>query len=152
MKKHIITWSIIFTSILVIAIIFVAFTSTPNMLELTVSQDYARSITFTTGDNSVTFDSIEIYKSYGLKDILYGADILALNCETYSDSNIIRPIGRLNRYKFHYQYISAVSGQVRLHGIIVHDTINDKEVYITRYNKFIDNITTYKECFTKDSI
>ena len=154
MKKRIITWSIIFASILVLGILFVAFSSSkPNVApESAILQDYTRSITFATGDNSVTFDSTEIYKPYGLKDILYAADILVLNCETYSDSSIVRPIGRLKRYKFDYHYVYVMSGQARFHGIIVRDTITDKEIYISRYNKFIDNITIFKEFNTNDSL
>jgi hypothetical protein len=147
MKNHIIKWSIVFASILVIAILFVALSPSDSNIasESTISQDYTRSVTFATGDNSFTFDSIEIYKPYGLKDILYAADILALNCETYSDSSIVRPIGRLKNYKFTYHYVYVMSGQTKFHGIIVRDTITDKEVYVTRYDKFIDNITIFKE-------
>jgi hypothetical protein len=126
----------------VIAILFVALSpSEPNITpELTTSQDYTKSITFATGENLVTFDSIEIYKPYGLKDILYAADILALNCDTYSDSSIVRPVGRINRYKFDYHYVYVMAGQTRFHGIIIRDTITDKEIYIGRFDKFTNNL------------
>jgi hypothetical protein len=143
MKKTIIILTTVFGLILMIAIVCVA-VSPNEPSSLATSRDYTQSITFATGDNSVTFDSVEIYKPHGLKDIFSAADILALNCETYADSNIVRPIGKLKTYKFDYHYVYGISGEAKFHGIIIHDTITSTEIYVMRFDKFIDNINIYK--------
>ncbi len=146
MKKKIITWSIIFASILVLGVIFVAVSpNESNVIPETISQpDLSQPITFTTLDNSVTFDSTQVPQ---LLKLFNYADILALNNDTYSDSSIMKNIGIINRYKFVYHYVYVMSGQAKFHGIIVYDTIMNKEIYITRFDKFADNILKYNECY-----
>ncbi|MFA5207489.1 MAG: hypothetical protein WC428_02415 [Candidatus Paceibacterota bacterium] len=117
------------------------------MPETTSQPDLSQPITFTTLDNSVTFDSIQVPQ---LLKLFNYADILALNNDTYSDSSIVKNIGIIDRYKFVYHYVYVMSGQAKFHGIIVYDTIMNKEIYITRFDKFADNILKYNEYYTND--
>jgi hypothetical protein len=146
MKRQVIIIATIFASILLLAIIFVA-VSPANILEPqknNFKEVQNQPIIFTTLGNTVTFTASQIPQ---LSKILEFGDIRAMSAEMYYNSDTVITIGEINKYKFNYHY-TIVDYNTKFHGITVLDTIDSGEVYISKYNRFTDNLTMFRELFT----
>jgi hypothetical protein len=143
MKRQIIIIASIFTSVLLLGVLFVAISSasTPKPYKNVAIEANDKPITFTTLNNSVTFTAFQIPQ---LLKILDRADIQAMLDEMYCDSNKITTVGEIDKYKFNYHY-TFVNQNTKIHRIIVLDTIDSSEVSISRYAKFTDNLTIFRE-------
>jgi hypothetical protein len=146
MKKQVITIATIFMSILLLAMLFVAISpaNIPEPQKNDFNEISNQPITFTTLGNTVTFTTSQIPQ---LSKILEFADIRAMSAEMYYNSDTIITIGGIDKYKFKYHY-TIVDHNTKFHGITVLDTIDNHEVYIGRYNRFTEDLTTFRELFT----
>ena len=92
-------------------------------------------------DKSITFTASQVPQ---IRKILELADVNAMTSEMYCDSNKVTTIGNIDRYRFDYHY-SIINRTTKIHGITVFDPIDSTEVYISRYDKFVDVLMLERE-------
>jgi hypothetical protein len=137
MKKAIITSSIILGVLLLIAILFIGLSGINA--EVQSNETYFvdhEPLSIVTGNDSIVFT---INQVPDVRKMFNSADILALNSETYADSNVVVHMGYVGVNSFDYHF-THVSSDTKLHRILIQDTITKKEVCVIRYDKFTDNL------------
>ena len=104
-----------------------------NIPENDIIQDYI----FITLEDTINFSFTEYQK---LKEIFQKADSLVIksNNDSYTEY-----IGKINYYEFIYHHFESLNSKLIFDYIIVKDTINHKEIYISKFDNFLDNILKY---------
>lgn len=138
MKKAIIISSIILGVLLLIAILFIGFSG--SNAEVQNNETYFvdhEPLSIITENDSIVFTAKQVPD---VRKMFNSADILALNSETYADSNVVIHMGYVGVNSFDYHFTNVISSKTKLHRILIKDTITKKEVCVIRYDKFTDTL------------